>query len=79
MISQRYWTAAMRQTWWNDKRKEYPFHARVPSSIKPHHIQGDHASIPDPERIGWRIWGWKTADERDRFCASIGSAEAIND
>jgi hypothetical protein len=53
--------------WWTEKSVKYPFHALSPTSVRPELVAGDHVSCV--LRIGWRQWGFPTAEARDAFCA----------
>lgn len=60
---------------WDKYSKEYPFHAEAPTSIKPTLVELEEACKPFAcvkSRIGWRIWGFKTREARDRFTMQFG-------
>lgn len=58
---------------WEEYRIKYPFHADAPISIKPTAVKdcGEHCSV----RLvtGWRRWGFKKEDDRDKFVVQYGA------
>jgi hypothetical protein len=48
----------------------YPFLAQSPISVKPDIVPGDHVSTR--LRAGWRVWGFRTLQERDVFTVQFG-------
>lgn len=65
-------SAEAKAVWENDYSKRYPFHAESPISVKPSLVDeaiGPSASVV--MRIGWRTWGFLTAEARDKFCAQF--------
>lgn len=60
--------------WWSVKKHSYPFHAEAPISIRPDWVDkalGEEIASTSI-RIGWRVYGFKTAAARDRFCTLFG-------
>jgi len=57
---------------WDRVKGDYPFHAMAAVSVKPHLVTdcGEHASVL--ARTGWRIWGFSTASDRDKFVVQYG-------
>jgi hypothetical protein len=49
---------------------DYPYLAQAPTSVKPTLVPGDHCSARS--RVGWRLWGFKTENERDTFVVQFG-------
>lgn len=66
---------------WEKYSKEYPFHAEVPTSIKPDLVGREEYCQPFVcvrSRTGWRIWGFKTMEARDRFVLQFGGVKVNN-
>ena len=71
-VGQRGLSRAEWFAWFKRRLDKYPFVARAPTSVRPETVPGDHVSIGDPDRIGWRRWAFETAAERDQFCERFG-------
>ena len=65
---------ASNKDWWAEKGKEYPFHAEAPTSVRPELVDEalgvNIASVP--LRTGWRTFGFKTAEDREKFMKQFG-------
>jgi hypothetical protein len=63
-----------RVAWWNENSKSYPFHAESPISVRHDTVAAalETQFISVPLRVGWRSWGFRTAEERNLFCLQFG-------
>jgi hypothetical protein len=71
---------AENQAWWKGKSQEYPFHAEAPTSTKPNVVDealgslaGKSGIVSVSLRTGWRIYGFKTREQRDLFITQFNA------
>jgi hypothetical protein len=55
-----------------ERVEKYPWTAKAPTTIRPENVRGDHMSV----RLcpGWRVWGWRTSEERHKFVTNGGGS-----